>query len=192
MAVQTRFVDVKSGRRVRARPRPWLLVGGAALAALPLCAAPEAAWAAEDLKLFPENWTHVAINFAVLLVLIYPVHKWLLGPIARVLQERDEQTRGSLGQVGDLRGSSTEMTASLEAKLREARSAAQRARASALAKAEAQEKHILERAREDAGRTLGALRASIADELVSARKQLESQSTALGREVAAKLLGRAL
>jgi F0F1-type ATP synthase membrane subunit b/b' len=159
---------------------------------LALAALPDAAWAAEDLKLFPENWTHVAVNFAVLVILIYPVHRWLLGPIARVLHERDEQTRGSLVQVADLRSDATQLATSLEAKLREARGAAQAARLATLAKAEQQERHILERARDDAGRTLGALRASIGDELAAARNELERQSATLGREVASKLLGRAL
>ena len=160
--------------------------------ALATLATPSVASAASEFQLYPTNWVNVAINFVVLLVLIYPVHKWLLGPIAAVLQKREEQTVGAQAQVTDLRGESSELSSRVEADLREARSTAQAARLATLAKAERQERDILERARDDAGRTLAALRASIAGELESARGELETQSAALGREVASKLLGRAL
>jgi len=153
---------------------------------------PSAARASETLELVPTNWVHVGINFVILLALIYPVQRWLLGPIARVLQQREEQTEGAQGQVTGMREECAALATQVETELRQARSAAQTARLDTLAKADEQERHILERAREDAGRTLAALRESIAAELESARGQIEHQAATLGKDVATKLLGRAL
>ena len=178
--------------RTGARGAAWR----GALCAAPLCALllggyPHPALASEGLNLFPDpRW--LFIHFVILLVLIAPVRRWLLEPLAQVLEQREAKTGGASTRATELRDQASQLEAQVEDKLRQARAEAQRARATALAEAEAEERSILDTARAESARAVAEVRERIQRELEEARVSLSSQSEQLARDAASRILGRAL
>jgi len=149
------------------------------------------AHAAEGLNLAPSP-IPLAINFITLLLLIYPVKRWLLEPMVRILLEREKRTAGADEQASELRGGAQELADQIEMRLREARSASQQVRTEILSAAESHERQLLDQARHEAAQQVAAIRATLAEDLESARSHLASQGQALASAAASQLLGRAL
>jgi ATP synthase F0 subunit b len=126
------------------------------------------------------------------LLLVYPVNRFFLGPMTRVLERREERTRGALAQAEQLLGEARGLQGELEEGLRHARERARARQAELAAETQEQERHVLNRAREDASRTVDAMRDTVGRELEDARATLRLDATALAREAAEKILGRAL
>ncbi|HVP28961.1 MAG TPA: ATP synthase F0 subunit B [Myxococcota bacterium] len=158
-------------------------------AAAMLAAAP--ASASEGLNLAPTP--NVFLTLIVLFAILVPVLNVLLfKPVLRVLDEREQRIDGA-------RRRAEEMTRKAEATLLKYEGAIQDARAAA----EAERKQTLERAqREHAGavaeertqaeQTLERARREVMGALAGARGQLQAQSRELARDVASRVLGRAL
>ncbi|MFI5314273.1 MAG: ATP synthase F0 subunit B [Myxococcota bacterium] len=155
----------------------------AAAAAIPTAAS------AADLNLIP-HWPYVATNVVVFGLLIYPVNRLLIAPLLRLAEERERRTAGALDEASRLDGEASAFGSQLEARLVEARKRAQARRAAIMADAESQERALLEAASADAARSFDSVRASIADDLASARLTLETDARSLADEAAARLLGR--
>ena len=164
----------------------WVSVSLAAAAAL----LPSVAQAAE-LNLAPD-WKIVATDIAVFGLLIYPVNRMLIGPMLRLVAERQRATEGSLDEAGELQKRSVELGRELETRLTEARARANARRTEILTAAEQEERALLGAASADAARTIEAARTAIDADLVEARGALERDASELAREAAARLLGRAL
>jgi len=147
--------------------------------------------ASEGLNLAPSP-IPLAINFITLLILIYPVKRWLLEPLASVLAEREARTSGSDDRSSELLSNADAIAEQIETRLRDARIASQRARSEILATAQANERQILEAAREDAVRQVSEIREILGRELASARNQLASQGASLADLAASQILGRAI
>ena len=171
---------------MRAEPKIWL-TPGIVLTALGI---PTAAHAA-GLNLIPDV-VAVATNVVLFLLLIYPVNKLLVGPLLRVLDERAERTSGALAKAEALTGEARATRADLEERLRQARARAQARRNAILADGEVDERAVLEAARTEAVGNIETMRHSVHAELISARAGLETETRALAREVATRVLGRAL
>ena len=146
---------------------------------------------AADLNLIPQAEV-VAANVALFLLLIYPVNRLLVQPLLRVLDERDARTSGALAQSQKLVDEARSARTELEAGLNDARARAQTRRAAILGDGETQERALLEAAREEASRAIEGVRRSVQSELADARASLQTESRALAREVATRILGRAL
>jgi len=151
---------------------------------------PSVAHAAE-LNLAPD-WKIVATDIAVFGLLIYPVNRMLIGPMLRLVAERQRATEGSLDEAGALQKESGELGRELEGRLAEARARASARRTEILTTAEEEERALLTAASADAARTIEAARTAIDADLVEARAALERDANGLAREAAARLLGRAL
>lgn len=171
---------------MRAEPSHWL-TPGIVLTSLAIPASAQAA----DLNLIPDA-VSVATNVALFLLLIYPVNRLLVSPLLRVLDERAERTSGALAQSERLAEQSRAARTDLDARLAEARSRAQARRLAILSDAEAEERAILEAARTEAVGNVETVRRAVSAELADARTGLESEARSLAREVATRLLGRAL
>ncbi len=159
----------------------WLLVVAAAAPAN----------AAAGLKLIPEV-DLLLVNFAVLLVLIYPVNRLLLQPLAAVLAEREARTSGALARAEHLVSETAGGRETLEAGLLAARIEAQARRTALLAEAEAEERRLLDEARDAGKHELGEVRKGIDRELDQARESLEGDARELAKEAASRILGRKL
>ena len=163
---------------------PWAL-------AVCVVTLPTQALAAGDFNLNPDL-RFVAANLIVFLLLIYPVNKLLIGPFLRVLGERRERSEGAQQRATSIRDEARGLGAQLDGRLAEAREAAQARRAGILAEGREEENHLLGGAREDATGTIEAMRASVQQELGTARATLEDGAAALAREAATRILGRSL
>lgn len=162
---------------------PWLL-------AVCAVALPTRALAA-DFNLNPDL-RFVAGNLIVFLLLVYPVNKLLIGPFLRVLGERQERSEGAQQRVSSIGEEARGLSGEVDGRLAEAREAAQARRAEILAAGREEESRLLGSAREDATGTIEAMRASVQEELGTARATLEDGAAALAREAAAQILGRSI
>ena len=158
--------------------------------AVAVAAVPSVAHAA-DLNLFP-NPVLVAINIVVFALLIYPVNRLLIGPLLRLVEDREQRTSGSREEANRLEVEASALAAELEARLTETRARAQARRAAIMADAESQERSVLSAASDDAARTIDGVRRSIEGDLVAARAGLQNDARTLAGEVAARVLGRPL
>jgi F-type H+-transporting ATPase subunit b len=183
---------VETGGGTHRRFAAWLCVSLAALALAP------AAHAAEGLELpstGPQLLALLKVSAPLALLFAafaFLVNRLLLGPLARILSEREARTTGDQQRASELRGEAAQAADRLDAKLREARIEAQRTRAALLAEGEAQERNVLDLARNEAARASTAVRSSVATELEAARETLRGQASGLAREAAAQILGRPL
>lgn len=149
------------------------------------------AHAAGTLVLIPDLQA-LLINFAVLLLLMYPVNRLLLQPLVAVLQEREARTAGAIERAEGLADEAADARASVEQRLHAARVEAQARRAEILADADEEERQLIGAAREDAGREIEAVRANVAAELAQASAALKDDARGLAREAASRILGREL
>jgi F-type H+-transporting ATPase subunit b len=171
---------------LRAEPSFWLKPGIIAA----VLAAPASARAA-DLNLIPDAFA-VATNIVLFLLLIYPVNKLLVSPFLRVLDERAERTSGALAHSERLRDEARASRSELDARLAEARGRAVARRNEILAEGEVQERAELDAVRAETERTVAEVRRSVQAELTEARGTLQGDARALAREVATRILGRAV
>lgn len=171
----------------------WLqpAVVSACTLVLGIVCAPARAWAL-DVPLLMFDVNVFLLNLGVLLLLIYPVNKFLLQPLAGVLQAREEATAGAQERASELISAAAQAREELEAKLSDARSEGQAKRAAILADAEEAARGVVAAARDAANQEMDGVRSGIADELRAARETLRTDSQALAREAAARILGREL
>lgn len=171
---------------MRSEPSSWL----SPIAILAGLAIPASAQAA-GLNLVPDALT-VATNIALFLLLIYPVNRLLVRPLLRVLDERESRTSGALAQSQQLGEEARAARGALEAELAQGRASAQTRRNSILAAGEAREREVLDAAREEASAIVESVHQSVQSELAEVRSGLQADARALAREVATRVLGRAL
>ncbi len=168
----------------RPRPRAWFFPAGVtALVPAPALGA--------VLNLNPDP-TIVAANVVLFLALIYPVNRWLLRPMVDLIRERERRSSGTADEASSTRGDIQRLRVELEQGLHSARERAAGGRNEIAAAGQQQEREVLARAREEAVRTVDAVREGVSRELETARSALREEAGALAREAAAKILGRSL
>lgn len=168
----------------RPRPPAWLLPAGATI----LVPAPALAAA---LNLNPDPWI-VATNVLLFAALLYPVNRWLIGPMVELLHERERRSSGTAEEARAALEGGSRLRRELEVGLGQARDRAAARRAEILGAGQQEERDVLRRAGEEAKRNVEAVRDSVARELDQARAALRDEAGVLAREAASKILGRAL
>ncbi len=162
----------------------------APIAAL-LVVVPRCAWAAGTLNLIPDLELVIA-NLFVLLLLIYPVNRWLLQPLNEVARERETRTAGAQERAERIRAEAGELSRRFEALMQQARGEAQARHAAIKERSLREERALLASAREAAAAEVEEVSRGIAAELESARERLREDAEQLAREAASKILGRAI
>ena len=179
----------RSSTKPSDKARNKLALAGAV--ALLLCGSASPAWAL-DVPLLMFDPKLFLLNLIVLLILIYPVNKFLLQPLANVLQAREQATHGAQERANELSAQASSAREELEARLKEARGEGQAKRAAILAEAEEAARGVVNAAREAANQEIEAVRGGIADELRNARETIRGDAQTLAREDASRILGREL
>lgn len=126
------------------------------------------------------------------IVLIFPVNKLVLKPLLAVLDERAARIDGTRKRAGEIGAQAEAVLARYSAAVEQARKQAEELRKNALAGARGDQAQILAEARSTAEREVSAARSGVASAIEGARATLRSQSESLGREAAARVLGRTL
>jgi len=171
-----------------ARTTRWL----GAIASL-LVAAP--AFAAEGgLEIFPDfSPTGPLVQLIVLFLLtIYPANKLIFHPLLDMFEERDARIAGARKKAGELSTRADEVLARYEAGLARARKEAEGVRRDQLEAARHEQAAVTREARIGAEREVTEARTRLAGRIDEVRGQLRTESGALAREVAARVLGRPL
>lgn len=170
----------------------------AALLLAVVIAAP--AHAAEGgLQIFPDLFLGVDpfesryLQLMVLFVLlIFPVNALVLKPLLGVLDDRAARIDGTKKRAAEIGAQAEAVFGRYSEAIEHARKQADELRKGALEGARGDQARILDDARRAAEREVGAARSGVAAALEGARATLRTQSDALAREAAARVLGRTL
>lgn len=120
------------------------------------------------------------------------VNRQLVRPILALLDERENRVASGRKAFEEARAAMEEALAARERELAQAAAEAQKERALLRAEGERQRREKLEEAREQGQRRLAAFQVELERETENARQQLKEHTLPLARELAQRLLGRAL
>lgn len=132
------------------------------------------------------------VIMAIFIVNCIVVSKYLLRPINRILQERRTEIRDADLRFENALAAFNEATASMEAKVQDAKREASRMREKFRAEASAQRQTLLDKTRTEAGKRTQAAEQDLTAHVTTARRQIDEQAEALGRFAAEKIVGRKL
>lgn len=149
------------------------------------------AFASEGLNLLPTPT--VLVTLLVLFALLVPVLNVLLfKPILSVLDEREQRIDGARRRADELARQAERTLQQYETTVRDARTSSDAERKQTLERAQRQQAATVADERGKAEQILERTRNDVASALTAARGDLQSQARELAREVAARVLGRAL
>ena len=135
-----------------------------------------------DLSLF--------VQLGFFLVLLFVLKPTLFDPMMRLFEEREKRIEGTRHQATKEDERSAKALAKYEAVLAKAREQGARERDALRAEGQKREAELMNRVRAEVAETLERGRAAITKEATVARQELGGESRALGREMAARVLGR--
>ena len=129
------------------------------------------------------------VNFMILLVVLNAL---LFKPLRAALQARKETIEGSKAKVQDIDEQVQAQIARYEAQLQDARQQGGQERSALRKTGQEEEVRILGEANRSAAERLQTITAQIQEEANSARQSLRGDTEALAKEIAGKVLGRAV
>jgi F-type H+-transporting ATPase subunit b len=130
---------------------------------------------------------------AALFVALWLVLKWLwFDPAMKVIAERATRSEGQVQEARALEAEIEKLRSEHQAALQQARTEAQREVADIMRRAEAEQKQLIAQATDEAQRTLAEIRGRVAEEVAVARRTLSADVGTLAREVARRVLERAV
>lgn len=130
------------------------------------------------------------IQFANFIFLMVILNFILYRPLRKVIHQRRDVIEGSHAKADELAGKIAAQTAEYEAGLNQARAKGNEEKNALREAALEREKKLLQEAQEAATQSRASVRDEIAREMVAARKSLQDEVDAIGRDAASKLLGR--
>jgi F-type H+-transporting ATPase subunit b len=156
-----------------------------------LASAPAAASAGGGLEIFPKLLP-LLVLIALFTVLIWPANRLLWRPLLRVLDERRDRIAGARARAEKIAAEAQDVLASYQSAVERGRRAADAERARQLEEARGEHGRVTSAARSAAEEEVTAARVAVAAALERARGELRATAEDLGREAAARVLGRAL
>ena len=135
------------------------------------------------------NWT-LFLQFANFMILLVLLNVLLFKPLRAALAARKATVDGDLARSRSLDEQVQIQVAEYEAKLQEARQRGSRERMALRQAAQSEEARLLGAANEAAAQRLQTLKEQVAGEAEAARQGLRSETEALARQIAGKVLGR--
>jgi F-type H+-transporting ATPase subunit b len=137
------------------------------------------------------DWT-LFLQFANFMILMAVLNVLLYKPLRAALKARKDAIEGCRAKVQDIEAQVQAQIASYEAKLQEARFQGGQARAALRKAAHEEESRILGEANHAAAVKIQAIKEQIQTEASAARQILRDETETLAREIAGKVLGRAV
>jgi F-type H+-transporting ATPase subunit b len=130
---------------------------------------------------------------AALFVALWLVLKWFwFDPALKVIAERATRSEGQIQEARALEAEIEKLRSEHQAALQQARTEAQREVADIMRRAEAEQKQLIAQATDDAQRALAEIRGRVAEEVAAARRTLSADVGTLAREVARRVMERAV
>ena len=137
------------------------------------------------------DWT-LFLQFANFMILMVVLNALLFKPLRAALQARREAIESSKAKVHDIDEQVQAQIARYEAQLQEARLQGAQERATLRKAGQEEETRILGAANQTAAEKLQTIKEQIQEEAGTARQALRNETEALAREIAGKVLGRAV
>ena len=137
------------------------------------------------------DWT-LLLQFANFMILLVVLNVLLFKPLRAVMAARKATIDGDLAKARSLDEQVQSQVAEYEAKLQEARQRGSQERTALRQAAQAEEARLLGNANEKASQRLQSLKDQVAGEAEVARQGLRSETDALARQIAGKVLGRSV
>jgi len=137
------------------------------------------------------DWT-LFLQFANFMILMAVLNALLFKPLRAALQARREAIESSKAKVHDIDEQVQAQIARYEAQLQEARQQGGQERAALRKTAQEEEGRILGEANQKSAEKLLSIKAQIHEEAGAARQTLRNETEALARDIAGKVLGRAV
>jgi F-type H+-transporting ATPase subunit b len=143
------------------------------------------------LKIPPD--TNILIPVVLIFLMVWFVlRRWWFEPAMRVVAERSKRSEGALREAEELHLEAERMRREHAAALDEARTEAHREMHEIVRSAEAEQKRLVAEATDEAQRTLGEVRTRVAEDIADARRALRAEVPVIARQIAQKVLGRAV
>jgi len=137
------------------------------------------------------DWT-LFLQFANFMILMVVLNALLFKPLRAALQARREAIESSIAKVHDIDEQVQAQIARYEAQLQEARLQGAQERAALRKAGQEEEARILGTANQTAAEKLQTIKEQIQEEAGTARQSLRNETESLAREIAGKVLGRAV
>lgn len=153
--------------------------------------APPAAAASGGLEIFPEP-VPLIVLVVLFALLIVPANALLWRPLLRVFDERRERIAGTRARADKLASEAEDVLTAYQGAVERGRLAAEVVRTQLLEEARREQSQVTAEARRAAETEVAAAREAIDAALERARVDLQSATSELGREAAARVLGRPL
>ena len=181
--------EVDRRPQIRAASPAWLLT--TTLLTLIALAAPERAYASDNLVLIPEPQMLIAMVI-LFVALVFPVNALIFKPIFRALDERANRISGARQRADHIAADADSVLARYDESIREARAGAEASRKQAITEARTEQAVMAAQARSDAEVLIEKARADLTEALEHARTELRAGTQELGRAAAQRILGREL
>lgn len=137
------------------------------------------------------DWT-LLLQFANFMILMAVLNALLFKPLRAALKARKETIEGSRAKVQDIDEQVQAQIARYEAQLQEARLQGGQERAALRKTAQEEEARILGGANQKSAEKLQVIKEQIQEEASVARQALRDETEALAKNIAGKVLGRAI
>jgi F0F1-type ATP synthase membrane subunit b/b' len=132
------------------------------------------------------------VQIALFLALWMVLKRVWFEPALKILAARERRTEGALAEAKVLRAETERLRVEHATALEQAKADARREVHEILRQAEAEQRRLIGDANEAAQQTLTEMRARIATEMATARRELQRDVDAIAREVASTVTGRAV
>lgn len=129
-------------------------------------------------------------QIVLFLLLMFALKPMLFDPMLKLFEKREERIDGAKKKARDKDIASANALSKYEAAMSKARAAGNAERDVLRADGLKTENEILAKVRASTAETLAQGRKLVGDELATARQSLKTETTALGRELASRALGR--
>ncbi len=144
--------------------------------------------AENSIQLVPDGT--LILHVLIILVMIYVLNATLFKPINRILEARDQRTRGRLSEAQQILKNVSEQLANYERRLRQARGEAYALSESERTFAMQERQQKLNEMRQRFSESIAQEKKAIEQQADAARRTLEGDSRRLAREIGARVLGR--
>jgi F-type H+-transporting ATPase subunit b len=130
------------------------------------------------------------IHMGFFLIVVFILNQLLIKPILRVLDARKDRVEGNRHAAEQADAAAKTMRADYTARIEAAKKESLQLKDSARREADAEEDKIIKAARAKAGDLVAEVKEKIAAEFQDAQAGLRAETEAMGRNIAARILGR--
>lgn len=138
------------------------------------------------------NIQTMLIHMVFFLIVVVLINELLLKPMLAVMDKRKQSVEGNQQAAREADAEAREMKSKFSEQIGLARKEAAQEREKVRKTAAEEEAKIIKESREKAGNMLADLREKIAAEYRQAQESLKADSEAMGKDIAARILGRSV